>query len=182
MARSNSSFCPGRLMAAVILFLARIKQFPCVMATQWPPVAAAENVEHPQLQPEGNNQTMVETMTLCLNCSLADLCVDDNDPQNFLVPVGTCFNPLLIYPDSGDVWGEYDVLDECNYLSITRKIFSSTNATCSGEVTDEYHLPYDSCLGPFGAPRPWGVFTCKESIGRTVASSKTADRSKGTST
>ena len=102
----------------------------------------------------------VEMMTLCLNCTRSDECAGDSDPQVFTVPVGECFNPLATWPDSGDVWGEFDILDECGELALTRTFFASTNGSCAGAPTDSYTLPYDTCLGPFGAPRPWGVFTC----------------------
>lgn len=102
-----------------------------------------------------------ETMTLCLNCTRADLCALDSDPLTFAVPVGTCFNPRVEFPDaSGDVWGDYDVLDACGERAVTRRFFASANGTCAGEPTDSYELEYDTCLGPFGAPRPWGVFEC----------------------
>ena len=105
-----------------------------------------------------------ETMTLCLNCTRADLCALDSDPLTFAVPVGTCFNPRVEFPDaSGDVWGDYDVLDACGERAVTRRFFASANGTCAGEPTDSYELEYDTCLGPFGAPRPWGVFECARS-------------------
>ena len=82
------------------------------------------------------------------------------DKKTFEVPVGRCFNPLDTWPDDGDVWGEFDVLDECGDRILTRSFFSSTDGSCSGDPTDSYKLEYDTCLGPFGAPRPWGVFEC----------------------
>ena len=104
-----------------------------------------------------------ETMTLCLNCSNTDGCASDDDSLEFEVPVSTCFSPTELYPDSGDVWGEFDILDECNERGVKRVIYDSKNGTCLGDITDTYILQYDKCLGPFGAPRPWGVFECSES-------------------
>jgi hypothetical protein len=40
-----------------------------------------------------------------------------------------------------------------------RFIFPSVNGTCTGPVTDTFDLPLDTCIGPFGAPRPWGNLT-----------------------
>ncbi|GMH54982.1 hypothetical protein TL16_g08828 [Triparma laevis f. inornata] len=106
--------------------------------------------------------TGVETMTLCLNCSNTDGCESDSSPLEFEVPVDTCFSPTELYPDAGDVWGEYDILDTCNERGVKRVIFDSKNGTCLN-ATDTYILQYDKCLGPFGAPRPWGVFECVDS-------------------
>jgi hypothetical protein len=75
--------------------------------------------------------------------------------------VNECFNPQVLFPDSGDVWGEFDVMDTCGPLRLTRTFYSSTDGSCT-TVTDSYDLEYNTCLGPFGAPRPWGVFTCDE--------------------
>lgn len=106
----------------------------------------------------------VETMTLCLNCTRADLCALDADPLAFDVPVGACFNPRVEFPDaSGDVWGDNDVLDTCGERAVTRRFYASANGSCAGDPTDSYELEYDACLGPFGAPRPWGVFECARS-------------------
>ena len=108
------------------------------------------------------NASFKETMTLCLNCTNTDLCAGDSDPKVFDVPVGKCFNPQVIFPDSGEVWGKFDVLDDCGDYTMTRKFFATTNGTCGGNATDTYRLRYDRCLGPFGAPRPWGVFECEQ--------------------
>lgn len=46
-----------------------------------------------------------------------------------------------------------------NGQSFYRYIFASTNGACTGDITDAFVLPTDVCVGPFGAPRPWGKFT-----------------------
>lgn len=44
---------------------------------------------------------------------------------------------------------------------LKREFFGTTNGTCAGEPTDSFDLPLGVCVGPFGKPRPWGVFTCE---------------------
>lgn len=100
-----------------------------------------------------------ETMTLCLNCTRSSQCSLDNDPQSFVVPTGSCYSPTKLFPDDADVWGEGDIRDVCHDLFIERSFFGSVDGSCQGEPTDVYKLEYDTCLGPFGAPRPWGVFS-----------------------
>ena len=100
-------------------------------------------------------------MTLCAECTKADGCSKDADAQTFKVPTGSCFSPLQEFPDDGEVWGEFDVLDECNRGFLIRTFYSSNDGSCVN-ATDSYKLEYDTCLGPFGEPRPWGVFTCDD--------------------
>lgn len=53
--------------------------------------------------------------------------------------------------------------------SFTRYFFGTLDSTCDvmntfdGQIdvsyaTERYDLPFDECVGPFGAPRPWGKF------------------------
>eukprot|EP00617_Octactis_speculum_P027391 CAMPEP_0185762462 /NCGR_PEP_ID=MMETSP1174-20130828/21431_1 /TAXON_ID=35687 /ORGANISM="Dictyocha speculum, Strain CCMP1381" /LENGTH=103 /DNA_ID=CAMNT_0028444149 /DNA_START=13 /DNA_END=324 /DNA_ORIENTATION=+ len=102
-------------------------------------------------------------MTLCMNCTRADACAKDTDPKVFDVPVGRCFSPTIEFPDDSDSWGEFDILDECDRFSLTRNFYASSDASCTN-VTDSYVLRYNTCLGPFSPPRPWGVFQCGETI------------------
>jgi len=102
-----------------------------------------------------------ETMVLCANCTKGEGCSTDTDSISFSLPVGKCYSPLQLYPESGDVWGDFDVLDECGALRMKRTFYASSDGTCTTE-TDSYELEYDTCLGPFGLPRPWGVFTCDD--------------------
>ena len=126
-----------------------------------------------------------ETMTICLNCSDAAGCTHDESPVTYHPPVGTCFSPKALWPDDS-AWGSADVLDSCVSSAgsaikhavapgvgiakagstgvapslLRREFFASTNGTCTGAPTDTFDLPLGVCVGPFGKPRPWGVFEC----------------------
>eukprot|EP00929_Paragymnodinium_shiwhaense_P113081 TRINITY_DN81349_c0_g1_i1.p2 TRINITY_DN81349_c0_g1~~TRINITY_DN81349_c0_g1_i1.p2 ORF type:complete len:169 (-),score=16.60 TRINITY_DN81349_c0_g1_i1:296-802(-) len=113
-------------------------------------------------------ESKAETMTLCMNCThateggVAASCTSaDDDPEVFHPPLDTCFNPRKLWPASkSEAWGASDVLDQCNAgVSVLRTFYDSTDGSCSG-IRDTYTLPLGVCLGPFGAPRPWGVFEC----------------------
>jgi hypothetical protein len=52
-----------------------------------------------------------------------------------------------------------------NKPGLTREFFATKNGTCLGEPTDSFDLPLGVCVGPFGKPRPWGVFECQEEKG-----------------
>ena len=100
-----------------------------------------------------------EVMTLCLNCTQSDGCSGDVSRETFHVPIGRCFSPPKLFPGS-KAWGASDTLDICSgNVSVKRTFYASTDGSCTNE-TDSYTLDTGVCLGPFGMPRPWGVFTC----------------------
>jgi hypothetical protein len=93
-------------------------------------------------------------MTLC-----KDFC--KNGCLSYRTPLGECFNPQKMFP--GDIsWGESDINDDTvaftnGQVTFQRTIYSSDDATCTG-TPDIETLPLNECIGPFGAPRPWGTF------------------------
>ena len=100
--------------------------------------------------------SMKEVMTLCRNCTDKEGCV--GHAAKFDVPVGECFSPTKVFPNSSS-WGKFDVLDICSKDSLNRTFYASTDGSCSN-VTDSYNLELNVCLGPFGQPNPWGIFQC----------------------
>mmetsp|Transcript_2737 Transcript_2737/g.5630 ORF Transcript_2737/g.5630 Transcript_2737/m.5630 type:complete len:129 (-) Transcript_2737:29-415(-) len=105
------------------------------------------------------SQTLL-TQTLCSDCCKTNLCDEDSHQIEYKIPVSTCYNPQVEFPDdNGDVWGATDVYDECNDRYLKRTFYSSSDGTCTN-ATDTYTLVYDTCLGPFGEEYPWGVFSC----------------------
>jgi hypothetical protein len=93
-------------------------------------------------------------MTLC-----EDFC--KKGCMSYRTPLGECYNPQKMFP--GDIsWGESDVMDDNvaftnGHVTFQRKFYSSDDATCTG-TPDTETLPLNECIGPFGAPRPWGTF------------------------
>jgi hypothetical protein len=74
----------------------------------------------------------------------------------YATPVGECFNAQQFFPNDPS-WSEFDIFDELiGKASIKRSFFTSSNGTCVGQPTDEFVLPLNQCIGPWGEPRPWG--------------------------
>jgi hypothetical protein len=84
-------------------------------------------------------------------------CVDDC--KSYVTPLGQCFNGQSLFPDDPS-WGLYDISDVgLSNDSFSREFFGSKDGNCTGEPTDSFILPIHECVGPFGAPRPWGDFS-----------------------
>lgn len=85
------------------------------------------------------------------------LCVEKcvSDCKAYATPLGFCFNAQQLFP-SDPSWSEFDILDELiGKASIKRSFHTSSNGTCV-QPTDEFVLPLNQCIGPWGEPRPWG--------------------------
>lgn len=73
--------------------------------------------------------------------------------------------------DFNNPYGEHDIKDELvkqngEIVGIQRSFFQSTNSTCTGGITDSFpNIPLDTCVGPFGEPRPWGVLNVINLVG-----------------
>ncbi len=87
---------------------------------------------------------------------------------SYITPLNSCFNPQKLFP-SDESWGEGDVLDDNvtfssdeGQVSFVRTFYSTNDATCGGLCESEM-LPLNECIGPFGAPRPWGTFELSSS-------------------
>lgn len=103
-------------------------------------------------------QSVSLSTTLCVNhCS--------QDCKYYISPVKKCYNGNQLYPGPEEPFGDQDILDELIFdrdgatvVGILRSFFSSNDSTCTGDTTDEFkNLPLSKCIGPFGAPRPWGI-------------------------
>lgn len=92
-------------------------------------------------------------MTLC-----HDKC--EEDCKTYVTPVGQCFSSGSLFPNDPSWSDGWDVFDEMIQSStLHRTIFHTQNNTCGGEdPTDSFEIPLGVCVGPFGRPRPWGIF------------------------
>jgi hypothetical protein len=101
-------------------------------------------------------------------------CVDNC--KSYVTPLDQCFNGQSLFPDDPS-WGFYDISDVVlSNDSFSRHFFGSKDGNCTGEPTDSFILPIHECVGPFGAPRPWGDFSFvdedtpdEENVGRATA-------------
>ncbi len=56
--------------------------------------------------------------------------------------------------------------------NLKRTFYQSRDGTCAGRENldqlngndDSFTLPFDTCVGPFGPPRPWGKFTLVDDV------------------
>lgn len=81
----------------------------------------------------------------------------------YLTPLDFCYNGQDLFPNDPS-WSGFDVLDtlgEDGFLH--RSIFSSTDQSCEN-ATDELMIDLNICVGPFGAPYPWGILEAMSSI------------------
>ena len=107
-------------------------------------------------------------------------------------PLYKCYNGQDMFPDDPS-WSEYDILDAylCNEIgtvdtvagraqdgrintsacnSFVRTFYASKDSTCQDKTDSFDSLPLKECIGPFGEPRPWGVFSVVDIDSSTVNS------------
>ena len=107
------------------------------------------------------------TTTMCKDesCSL--------DCKIYRTPLNQCYNGGYLFP--GDpAWGDYDVKDTyaCSKIlrvadppphqqgdHFQRAFFVNADSSCKVETDLFDSIPLNDCVGPFGDPRPWGLFT-----------------------
>lgn len=81
---------------------------------------------------------------------------------SYVTPFDECYNPQKIFP-SDESWGNEDVLDAnvtfsaSSTITFDRTFYATLDGTCGG-TAESQTLPLNECVGPFGAPRPWGKF------------------------
>lgn len=96
-------------------------------------------------------------MTLC-----EDKCYLESNCTSYLSPISECYDSGALFPNDPS-WSGKDVLDTVICQTLIRRIFgSSRNGTCvaspSEDDDDRFQIPLNECVGPFGQPRPWGMF------------------------
>ena len=92
-------------------------------------------------------------MTLC-----SDKCGND-DCMIYITPIDKCFSSTWLFPNDPS-WSGKDIRDRIaeRTRTLVRTIFDTENGTCRGSANDVFHIPLNECVGPFGKPRPWGIF------------------------
>lgn len=108
-----------------------------------------------------SQSTLTEDAHHHLNTTLCKDDVCSNSCISYMTPLGECYNPQKMFPGDPS-WGESDALDNDvtftnGQVTFQRTFYSSNDTTCTGTPEAET-LPLNECIGPFGAPRPWGSF------------------------
>ena len=103
--------------------------------------------------------------------------------KTYTTPLNKCYNAQTLFPDDPS-WSTFDIYDTLSMKSLKRTFYKSENGSCFNVIKsqelletimdrgyyydnfsqqmdddDYFVLPFDQCVGPFGAPRPWGKFT-----------------------
>mmetsp|Transcript_9487 Transcript_9487/g.13881 ORF Transcript_9487/g.13881 Transcript_9487/m.13881 type:complete len:120 (+) Transcript_9487:122-481(+) len=89
------------------------------------------------------------------------LCADKckSKCKSYTTNIGTCYNGKDLFPNDPS-WSSFDISDEVDYdaQELHRFIFSTDDGSCGGGFpTDDFSIPLNICVGPFGEPRPWGT-------------------------
>lgn len=75
----------------------------------------------------------------------------------YVTPVSDCYNGQVLFP-ADPSWASYDIKDDVvDNARFVRKFYASESGACQDQ-TDQFELPFNECVGPFGQPRPWGIF------------------------
>mmetsp|Transcript_16185 Transcript_16185/g.33395 ORF Transcript_16185/g.33395 Transcript_16185/m.33395 type:complete len:175 (-) Transcript_16185:81-605(-) len=91
-----------------------------------------------------------------LNMTLfVDKCAGGNF-KSYVTPINTCYSSSKLFPNDPS-WSGKDVRDDIICQTLVRTIFDTENSTCLG-AGDNFEIPLNECVGPFGKPRPWGTF------------------------
>ena len=77
--------------------------------------------------------------------------------QTYAVPLSKCFSPPRLWPDDPQ-WGSHDVRDDCINSTYFAAPSLKRRWLACGNKSSGLELPIGACVGPFGKPRPWGVF------------------------
>ena len=98
--------------------------------------------------------TSISRMLLTTLCS--DKCT--RNCRHYQTPFQQCYNGHSLFPNDSSWNSTVDSLDTPINATHFQRMFFEQGQSCRGNATDGFELPYDTCVGPFGAPRPWGSF------------------------
>mmetsp|Transcript_12175 Transcript_12175/g.28913 ORF Transcript_12175/g.28913 Transcript_12175/m.28913 type:complete len:156 (-) Transcript_12175:121-588(-) len=122
-------------------------------------LVAIGNEEERKQEHVTKETTKLNFLTPKLNMTLCtDKCNDDNCIF-YITPINECFSSTVLFPNDHS-WSGKDVRDNIitQTQTLVRTIFDTKNGTCNGGGNDIFHIPLNECVGPFGRPRPWGIF------------------------
>ena len=100
------------------------------------------------------------TTTTSVSFLVTKLCADkcESDCRHYQTPFQQCYNGQSLFPNDTSWNSTVDILDTLVNENQFRREFFPQGQNCQREPTDGFELPFEACVGPFGAPRPWGCF------------------------
>ena len=98
--------------------------------------------------------------TLNLTMCTRPCAVADNSCVSFETPIGRCWNPRVLFPNSS-LWGTQDILDIFSSAGdhVQRTLFDSNDSSCSTQAAQS-NWTLDVCTGPVSDSHPFGFFQC----------------------
>lgn len=95
----------------------------------------------------------IQAKTLVLEVYDHTYC-QDAPVKRFETPLDECYRP-----PKDDQWTTLDVYDTILLEHLHRQFYTSTNRTCNYKNESVLVIPINECVGPMGAPHPWGIFS-----------------------
>ena len=145
----------------IVLCCLVVSLLVCFTSRQQYPTSASDD--------SNNNISSVSTTPCLPHSTLAaappthlntTLCTDkcQSDCKSYTTPLNRCYNGQHLFPNDPS-WSPFDLLDAVVCQTLVRTIFeASSNSSCqSSNADDHFSIPLDTCVGPFGKPRPWGI-------------------------
>mmetsp|Transcript_33209 Transcript_33209/g.56457 ORF Transcript_33209/g.56457 Transcript_33209/m.56457 type:complete len:171 (+) Transcript_33209:33-545(+) len=121
-------------------------------------------------QLDSTSSKTIQTL-MCTSESCTDATKDTPGCMTYSTPLDTCYNAQTLFPND-ESWSNLDIYDTIVMKNLKRTFYPSTDGSCAGrggendggtnapvDGDDSFIIPFDSCVGPFGPPRPWGKFT-----------------------
>lgn len=153
------------------------------------PLSRGETINDPDtIRSTGRSASTMEPLHTVEYGSLqTSLCEDiecSAECKLYETPLNKCYNGQDMFPGDPS-WGKYDVLDTylCRGIvsvgtvlvagralgargvddspctSFTRTFYASKGSTCQDKTDSFDSVPLKECIGPFGEPKPWGLFS-----------------------
>lgn len=84
--------------------------------------------------------------------------------KTYITPTSECYSSGSLFPND-ESWSGLDVFDTVICQTLIRRIFQSSDGSCSSSDEDKFQINLNECVGPFGKPRPWGIFSLNSDDG-----------------
>jgi hypothetical protein len=111
----------------------------------------ADNVPSASTFTTAASQTSMN-MTVCTYACKGDC-------KTYITPVDECFSSATLFPDDPS-WSGLDVYDRLVGDELLRTIYHTADGSCTpSDNDDRFQIDLNTCVGPFGRPRPWGIFS-----------------------
>ena len=102
-------------------------------------------------------------MTICTGKCVGDC-------KTYITPLNKCYSSGKLFPNDPS-WSGLDISDRTIFddTMLLRTIYAhSSNGSClpskDDDDDDRFQIDLNVCVGPFGKPRPWGIFSIVQDL------------------